>query len=116
MVKSKERGVTIPEPPMQLILSLKSRFHLIDRRRRRRNRRHSTSDSESDSDKHRRHRDHRRSDKSDSEIVSDCDMKKTSETSEQLKSKPMIEEIVKPTVNKMTEDLRAKVRAMLENK
>jgi len=87
-----------------------------DRRRRRRNRRHSTSDSESDSDKHRRHRDHRRSDKSDSEIVSDCDMKKTSETSEQLKSKPMIEEIVKPTVNKMTEDLRAKVRAMLENK
>ena len=43
-------------------------------------------------------------------------MKKTSETSEQLKSTPMIEEIVKPTVNKMTEDLRAKVRAMLENK
>jgi len=82
-----------------------------DRRRRRRNRRHSTSDSESDSDKHRRGR--RRSDKSDS----DCDNKKTSEPSEQqIQAKPMIGEIVKPTVNKMTEDLRAKVRAMLESK
>ena len=32
------------------------------------------------------------------------------------KSNPIIEEIVQPTVNKMTEELRAKVRAMLESK
>ena len=32
------------------------------------------------------------------------------------RSNPIIEEIVQPTVNKMTEELRAKVRAMLESK
>ena len=32
------------------------------------------------------------------------------------KHHPLIEEIVQPKVNKMTEELRAKVRAMLESK
>ena len=73
-----------------------------DRRRRRRHH-HRSSDESEEEEKHRR-RGGSHSDSDDSRV----------ERIDRIK--PIIEEIVQPTVNKMTEELRAKVRAMLETK
>merc|ERR1719192_1039915 len=72
-----------------------------DNERRRRRRHHYRSSSESEEDgRHRR--------RAGSEEDSDGSRPGRSE-----RINPIIEEIVQPTVNKMTEELRAKVRAML---
>ena len=74
-----------------------------ERRRRRRHHYRSSSGSEEEEDRHRR--------RAGSEEDSDG-----SRPGRAGRTNPIIEEIVQPTVNKMTEELRAKVRAMLETK
>ena len=92
-------------------------------RRHKKDRRRHSSDRDRDSERRRRKRRHRHHTSSESEDERGRGRGRESHSDSEdsrggrpEKSNPIIEEIVQPTVNKMTEELRAKVRAMLSSK